>query len=347
MNLVTHLRTLVLAAALAPLAVLADTVTLKDGSVVNGVITRIEGGSIHLTTSFAGSIAIAQAQVQAFTTSNPLFVKTEDGATAFGQVSATDAGIRITGTQSQTETSVGAVRSSWGIGGEDPEVAALRRNWAFEVALDITGRDGNSDRFGTAFGFNATLKGPEDTLRFYGDYRFAEENGTTSEDALRGGVDYAAFFSKRLSWFVNAELGRDDVKDLELRARAAAGLGYSAIRSDKQNLTLRAGLGYRYETYRNDPTDALRVNSPGLELGLLHDYTFSYGTLNNSLLYVPAFEDLGNFILVHDSSLTMPVGAGDFWLLRVGINNEYTSEPGPGREELDTLYYVRLILAWK
>jgi hypothetical protein len=346
MNTRTLLAVLGLAAA-APSALLADTVTLKDGSVINGTITRIEGGAIHVTTTFAGALRIEQGQVASFSTDNPLFVKTNEGSAVLGQVQATDAGIRVAGTQGTLQVPVASVRTSWTQGSEDPEVAALRRRWTYEASADITGRSGNSDRFGSAVAFVAALVSPQDTLRFYADYRFSEENNSTTDDALRGGADYSSFFSEHVSWYVNTELGRDEVKDLELRARAGAGLGYSVIRKPGQTLTLRGGLGYRYETYRNDPSGALTVNSPALDLALLHAYTFRFGALSNSLSYSPAFEDFGNFVVFHDSSLTMPVGAGDFWLLRLGVSNEYTSEPGPGREELDTTYYTRLVLSWR
>ena len=42
---------------------LADTLTLSDGSVLNGQIIRIEGGEIILSTSYAGEITVKQAQV--------------------------------------------------------------------------------------------------------------------------------------------------------------------------------------------------------------------------------------------------------------------------------------------
>lgn len=49
---------------------------------------------------------------------------------------------------------------------------------------------------------------------------------------------------------------------------------------------------------------------------------------------------------MHDSGFEIPLSAG-FWKLRLGLNNQYNSRPQPGREELDTTYYTRLVLNWK
>jgi hypothetical protein len=42
----------------------------------------------------------------------------------------------------------------------------------------------------------------------------------------------------------------------------------------------------------------------------------------------------------------MPITAS-LWKLRIGVSNDYNSEPGPGVKGLDTTYFTRLILNWK
>jgi hypothetical protein len=41
--------------------------------------------------------------------------------------------------------------------------------------------------------------------------------------------------------------------------------------------------------------------------------------------------------------MDMPIGNSN-WKLRLGIKNDYKSQPAEGREELDTTYYSRLML---
>ena len=61
---------------------------------------------------------------------------------------------------------------------------------------------------------------------------------------------------------------------------------------------------------------------------------------------VPTFEDLGVFRLVHESYFELPL-THPLWKLRLGVANDFNSEPGKGVERLDTSYFTRLVLNWK
>jgi len=143
---------------------------------------------------------------------------------------------------------------------------------------------------------------------------------------------------------VRDEGGFDRVKDIDLYNTAAAGYGYDAIKEPKHLLTLRAGLAFRYEAYGN-PTQA-DLKSMGLDFGLNHEWEFKTSKLVDRLTYVPAFEDFSNFHFTHESFYEVPM-ADPAWKLRVGVNNDYNSKPGPGLERLDTSYFTRLVLSWK
>jgi hypothetical protein len=85
-----------------------------------------------------------------------------------------------------------------------------------------------------------------------------------------------------------------------------------------------------------------------LDFGLNHTYVLTdWGSLVNSLTYNPSFDDFGNYRITHESSFEMPISAGEMWKMRIGLANDYSSMPAFGREELDTTYFVRLILNWK
>jgi hypothetical protein len=57
--------------------------------------------------------------------------------------------------------------------------------------------------------------------------------------------------------------------------------------------------------------------------------------LVNRLSYVPTFEDFANFVATHESSLELPLLSTQ-WKLRLGVANDYNSEPGRGVKKLDT-----------
>ena len=88
------------------------------------------------------------------------------------------------------------------------------------------------------------------------------------------------------------------------------------------------------------------VKAAGLDFGLAHEYTGEFWSLVNRLSWVPLFEDFGNYRAQHESYLELPL-ADPKWKLRLGVANDFNSEPTPGLEKLDTTYFARLVLSFK
>lgn len=328
----------------------AGVVQTKDGSLINGKILSVEAGEILIETSYAGIITIKQSEVSSFSSDETINVATQGGNTFVGTVEGDDGNIKISADGGTFETSVENVEAAWQPGEDSPkekalkaEIAANERKWKFEASVDISGKSGNSDRNSTGIGASAVLESKEDKLGFYVSVDKAEENGNTTSDEIKGGVDYSSFLSETVSWYARGELEKDEIELLDLRTTAAFGVGKHLLRRDDHKLEFRGGLAYRFENFQ----DGSKVESPGLDLGLIHFMDLGWGSLNNLLTYNPSFEDFGNFRVYHESSLDLPVGTGDFWKLRLGVSNDYSSEPIAGLDELDTTYYLRLLLSWR
>ncbi len=323
----------------------ADVVETKNGTRLVGKVLKIDGTEVTLETAYAGTIKIKQAEVTSVTTDTPLNVRLEAGTVLQGTVAPTTAGgLQISGQDGQITTSVDKVAATWAPGGTDPAIVALQRAWAYEAAADITGKTGNKEQTGTALSFRATLAGSQDTLQFYAAYDRQISDGTKSSDQFKAGVDYQNNFAGRKSWYVRDEGGFDRIKDIDLYNVAAAGLGYDFIKEAKQTLTGRAGVSFRYEGY-GDPTTE-DVKDAGLDFGLNHRLQLDNSLLVNRVSYVPSFEDFGNYRFIHESYFELPL-ANPAWKLRLGVLNDYTSQPARGVEKLDTSYFTRLVLNWK
>jgi len=145
-----------------------------------------------------------------------------------------------------------------------------------------------------------------------------------------------------MTWYARIGLKKDELAGLNFSSIAAAGVGYHIIKKEDQFLIFRGGLSYRYEDYEFGGD----VDSPGIDLAILHEKEFTFGTLFNQLSFNPNFDDFGDYRLYHESSLEMPLGNSDFWKMRIGISNDYNSEPSPGKKKMDTTYFTRLILTW-
>jgi hypothetical protein len=297
-----------------------------------------------MKTDYADVITIKQSDVTSIATENPITVRLESGTVLQGTISTEAGAVKITGGDGQLSTSVPKIAATWAAGQKDPSIAALERNWTYEAAVDITGKTGNSEQLGTQVSARAVLKTPEDTLQFYTAYNRQVTDAVKAADEFKAGIDYANHFAPKRSWYVRDEGGFDRVKDVELYNVAAFGLGFDLIKEPLHTLTARVGLSYRYEGYGNPATED--VSSAGLDLGLNHEWELENSRIVNRLSVVPTFNDFGNFRLTHESFYEIPLTI-PAWKLRLGISNDYNSEPGAGVEELDTSYFTRLVLTWK
>ncbi len=323
----------------------ADVVETKNGARLVGKVSKVDGSVIVLHTDYAGDITIKQGEVVSVKTDAPLFVRLSGGTVMAGVVTPTpDGKIQINGQDGVITTSVEKVAAVWAPGSNDPALAALATKWTYEAAADITGKTGNSEQFGTALHARAKRTGPTEVLQFYSGYNRQKSDGEVSADQFKAGLDYANNFAGRKSWYVRDEAGFDRVKDIELYNIAATGLGYDFIKNKKQILTGRVGLAFRYEGYEDPASDDVR--SLGLDLGIHHEYVFRDAKLINDLTVVPAFDDFSNYRGLHESYFEIPL-ANPKWKLRVGVTNDYTSQPGVGVEKLDTTYFTRFVLNWR
>lgn len=343
MNFNLRFPTLLLATLLgAASTALADTVEIKNGARIVGKITRIDSGAITVDTDFAGTLTIKQTEVASFSTDAPIAVRLASGTRFDGRVSGGSGGaLQIAGDDGTISTSVDRIAASWGAGAVDP---AVDRRWSYEAGVDIAGKTGNSEQLGTAAQLRAVLKTAQDTLQFYSNYNRQVADGVKAADQLKLGVDYQNNFSGKLSWYVRDEGGFDRVKDIDLYNIAAAGLGFDIIREPQRTMTGRFGLSFRYEGYRDAVTPD--VKSAGLDVGLNNDLDFGISKLVTRLAYVPAFDDFGNYRVTHESYFQIPL-ASPAWKLRLGLSNDYNSQPPPGVEKLDTAYFTRLVLNWE
>jgi cell division septation protein DedD len=323
----------------------ADLVITKDGSRLSGTITLIDQGVVHLDTGFAGSLKIKQDQIESFQTDEPVVLRLESGTVMAGSVqTAPNGNLKIESQDGVLETSSSKVAASWSPTAEDPEVVRNRSEWRYDAAVDIAGKSGNTDKFNTGVDLKAELKGPNDTLAFFFEYDQAEEEGNKTEDNIGGGVSFESFFSGDLGWYARTKLSQDKIDEIDLRSTSGAGLSYRLINESNQTLIARAGVGYEHTSFSNNIEDA---SSATIDFGLDHTYEHKdWFVIDTNITFVPQTDDFGNYRVEHDTGIEVPIGSSGNWKIRMGVENEYESEPVTD-ENLDTSYYTRMIYSWR
>jgi putative salt-induced outer membrane protein YdiY len=341
------LLTALLAAALWSTGVLrADTVTFKDGSVLQGKIAKVGGGKIVVETTIAGAVTADLAQVAGITSDAELNIALQSGSILVGTLKREgDRPVIVTqnGTMNITEDSITAI---WHRGQPNPEVVAAQaglRKWKYEASADLSGRTGNSERFAFAGGAKAILKGPEDQLMFYGRGQRAQTEGEVSAKEIVGGTDFERRIQKVHSWYVRNEFEYDEIEQLDLRTTVAGGYGYYFLNREDHELRGRLGLLYRHESYKvRDDNSTM-----GLDLGLHHMVKLQdWGRMVNDLTFTPSIEDFSNYRIYHESMLELPLQSSRM-KLQLGVSNEYNAPTGDDIKNLDTYYFARLVLSWE
>jgi putative salt-induced outer membrane protein YdiY len=342
---------ILLLALLAALPATADRIELSDGSILHGKLLSADGGKFRLETKFAGVVEIAQEHIVNFATDEAVHVGLKAGSQVLGTVSPTAGGITVVAADGQMSAAAANVVAVWRPGEDSPTLREAksaaekaRRRWAYEASASINGRTGGNEKFAGSVGVKATLESSQDKLVFSGTINRAQENGNTTANDWKAGVDYSSFFSDAGVWYARTELAKDRIKAIDLRSNSAFGLGRKLVKSDRQDLEVRFGLGYTYEAYTTGGPD---FESAGLDLALINAMTLGWSRMNNKLTWTPSFEDFANYRLVHETSFDLPIKGADFWKLRMGVSNDYQSMPAAGVERLDTTYFTALILSWK
>jgi putative salt-induced outer membrane protein YdiY len=335
-----------IAATLATLFANADTVTTKDGSTLNGTITLIDKGVIHIDTPYAGTLKLKQSEVETFETDAPVVVRLESGTKMAGPVIASNDGkLKIRSEDGVLETNTSKIAASWAPGGVDPEIDRNSRKWKYEIAANLSGKKGNTDKFHFGTDLDVSLKGPDDELSFGIEYEQGDENDNKTDDRALGRIGYEQFNKKNVGWYVHSALETDKISDIYMRSTTGGGASYRFINNDVQTLIVRSGLGYRFTDFESEDKD--NDSSVTFETSLEHSYKYKeLCYLENKLYYSPALEDFGNYRAIHDSSLKIPVGNGQNFWIRMGIKNEYESQTS-AEKKLDTSYYTKLIYSWK
>jgi hypothetical protein len=331
-------------AALWSLRLSADVVETSNGSKIIGKVTKIHGAVVTIQTDYAGEINVKQALVKSITIDHPVAARVANGDRIVGTVTPVQGTtVKIEGPTGSITTPIDSLVALWAAGGEDPDVAALRRKWSYEVGVDINGSSGTQNQLGTAGTFKATLTGPADTFQYYLNYLRQKADGETSADQGKAGADYTDNFTNVFSWYVRDEAGFDRVNDISFYDIAASGYGYNFIREKDETLVARAGLSYRYDAYTAPDTSSLSTTGADLEL----EYTknLKKAKLHDKIVYDPAFQDFGNYVVEHQFDFEIPI-TKSLWKLSTGVTNDFNSRPVDDVKKLETIYFLRLVLSW-
>ncbi len=338
---------LVLACLALAEAAQGDTLELKGGDRLSGVIESISTNTVVITNAYVGRITIDRHAVVRIVTEHSVRIALANGDRLAGAINTSPEGVvTIEASYGRLQlTNAAAVTAVWLPGAPDPtQLSQPGYDWKHSLAFDLAGRNGNSKAIQFGGAADAIMSGPDTDLKFYAKGAYGKTDNNVSDNRALGGVDFERRFDRVQSWYTRDEIQRDDVQGIRFRNTLAGGYGYYLFKQEGRDLRLRLGVGHTYTSY----TDPLQVDESSLSLdsGLHYrEQLGAHAVWLTDVTFQPAVDDFANYFATHESKLSIPLKVPRL-SQEFGLSNQYESQPGADKQKLDTTYFTRTRLTW-
>jgi putative salt-induced outer membrane protein YdiY len=325
-----------------------QVLVLQNGDRLSGKLTEISNGSWDFLLA-GGALKIRVEEVAAFTASEPIGVRLEDGTVAAGTITTAGDVLELTLTDGTTRT---VPFSGLAAIGDPGDLEALRpvriayftpfsKFWGATLSFGFSNNSGNSRSRGVAFSFDVERKSPKDRQAIKGGLsREFAPNATgdleTNVEKYYGSLRLDLFFSPKLFTFGFAGYDRDTFQDLNLRQNYTVGLGYQIIENDKTDLRLYGSAGGRFENFASGGSTSTGI------VGLGGGFRQKLGPVafDWSASWAPSVENVKDYRVISESSVTTTILGGLGF--RIASLNQYNNNPRPGIKKHDWLLTTQL-----
>lgn len=327
-------------------ALLADSVTMKNGDRLTGTVIRVEGDSLTLKSELAGEVKIPFASITSIDSGAPLSLVLKDGQTIVGSLKAEADRYTVSTTAAgQVETTKDKIAT---IRSEEEQTRYLARLdrltnpglldlWTGFFDAGYAATRGNAETNTFNLGANLVRSTTRDKISLYftSINTNARLQGQTQQtaNAIRGGGRYDLNLSKKAFVFALSDLEFDEFQRLDLRFVLGGGGGYRVIQNKKTLFDVFSGANLNKEFF----STGLRRTSTELILGNELNHKIGANTVfTERLVFYPNMSNTGNYRLNFDTGLSTKINSWMSW--NVGFSNRYLSNPVPGAKTNDLLF---------
>lgn len=171
--------------------------------------------------------------------------------------------------------------------------------------------------------------------------QYAEDDGKEIKNQYLIELNYNYFMTER--FFINYLVGykEDKFSSFEYQFYTGPALGYKAVVSDLQNLTLEAGVLYSQDKY-NDAAGTTEDYTSYRAKGL-YDYKLAENTKFTEEASIKGqLDDTDNYFAYSKTAVVSKIS--DVFSGGVSYKVDYTHLPLPGKKKVDTTFMLNLII---
>jgi putative salt-induced outer membrane protein YdiY len=315
----------------------ADEVLFSNGDRITGKIISMEQFKLIITTSYAGDISVAWAEVKGVKTDEAVKILLVDGTLLEGIIDQAYAGkirldaVRIDERISFDIADVKAINPSLDI--LEPEVK-------IEVLLNlgVNIARGNTETESQHFDGEFVARTEKNRYTVGGELNRSADKGEETSNDLTGYLKYDHFLDEKWFLYSNALFEKDTFRDLNLRTALGLGVGHQFLEKPLINLSGEIGLSYINEDFEKAPDKGYNTGRWALNLDrylfqqIVQFFHFHEGFIG--------FEDMNDILIRSRTGFRIPIYKSLNATLQ--FNYDYDKAPSPGRKKTDSLYIVSI-----
>ncbi|MEE4175609.1 MAG: DUF481 domain-containing protein [Xanthomonadales bacterium] len=315
---------ILLSLAFATSALAQDRVVMKNGDVITGNVSLIDGDDVYIEPSYADTFAVDLAEVATIEIDEAFEVELADETRADAAIlTLNDAGeqvLIIDGVERPVSLAEIAEAS-------EPEE---HFDWAASVDLNTTVNDGNTDSRNTLLFAQGNMKVGDH--RHFGDltFRREEQNGVSVKEQDLLNYAYNWVFSD--PWYIGGSFSweRDPIRELDYRYTAGVLVGRDIFDDATKFLTFSIGVGYSDEEIGG----VSESGAVGL-WNLRYEHAF-WGNVDffHTQNFTQQFYGLDNLILKTNTGLRLDII--DDLYATASLRYDYETEPAAGASKDDS-----------
>jgi putative salt-induced outer membrane protein YdiY len=314
---------------------------MKNGDRVTGSIVKQDGKTITVKTVNFGIVTALWDQVASVSTDQPVNVVLKDGKTLLGTLTTSEGKVEVITRDTKLDVPPGEVTSIRNAEEQKAYERLLRPGWrelwSGTASLGLAGTSGNARTltFTTAVNAARVTKTDKTSIYFNTIKASALVDGKDSDtaQAVRGGVGYDHNLKPRLFVNVFNDYEYDRFQNLDLRFVFGGGLGFHAVKTERSQLDLLAGVDFNRSSFSTPLTRSSAEFFWGDEYSL---------KLTGATSLVQSFRMFNDVTNTGFYRVNFDVGASTklskWFSWNLSLSDRYLNHPAPGRKTNDFLY---------